>query len=137
MNDYDNAGNVKQEPGGRGYIYDGENHQKSFTVGGVTTNYAYDGDGKRVMKWDSTGTIVYVYDALGRLAAEYTTSTPQNNGISYLTSDHLGSTRVVSGKDGSSNVTIKARYDYLPFGEEVTVGRSTEGYSGMDGLAAQ
>jgi RHS repeat-associated protein len=79
------------------------------------------------MKWDNSGTIVYVYDALGRLVAEYTTAAPQNNGISYLTTDHLGSTRVVSGKDGS-NAIVKARYDYLPFGEEVPTGLGGRNY---------
>jgi len=78
---YDSAGNVDQEPGSKSYTYDGENHQRTFTVGGVTTNYAYDGDGRRVKKWDSTGSTIYVYDALGRLAAEYTTAAPQTNGI--------------------------------------------------------
>ena len=39
-------------------------------------------------------------------------------GTSYLTSDHLGSTRVVT--DGQGNV--KARHDYLPFGEELGAG---------------
>jgi RHS repeat-associated protein len=89
------------------------------------------------MKWDNSGAIVYVYDALGRLAAEYTTAAPQNNGISYLTTDHLGSTRVVSGKDGSGNAIVKARYDYLPFGEELGLlgGRTLAmGYSQTHGL---
>jgi RHS repeat-associated protein len=76
------------------------------------------------MKWDNTGAIVYVYDVLDRLAAEYTTSTPQNNGISYLTTDHLGSTRVVTNATGG----VKARYDYLPFGEEVPTGLGGRNY---------
>jgi RHS repeat-associated protein len=129
--DYDSAGNVKQEPASpanKTYAYDGENHQVSYSFNGATTHYVYDGDGKRVMKWDNTGAIVYVYDALGRLAAEYTTNAPQNNGISYLTSDHLGSTRVVSGKDGSGNAIVKARYDYLPFGEELPSGLGGRNY---------
>jgi RHS repeat-associated protein len=49
-----------------------------------------------------------------------------------LTSDPLGSTRVVTKFDG----TVKARYDYLPFGEELTagVGQRTVaiGYSAAD-----
>jgi RHS repeat-associated protein len=51
-------------------------------------------------------------------------------GTSYLTTDHLGSTRVVTKADGS----VKARYDYLPFGEEVasTVG----GRSGIAGYGS-
>jgi RHS repeat-associated protein len=132
--EYDSAGNVKQEPASpnnKSYAYDGENHQVAFTFNGATTHYVYDGDGKRVMKSDNNGAIVYVYDALGRLAAEYTTAAPQNNGISYLTTDHLGSTRVVSGKDANGNAIVKARYDYLPFGEEVPTnlgGRDNAGY---------
>ena len=30
--------------------YDAENHQTSFTSGGTTTTYQYDGDGRRVKK---------------------------------------------------------------------------------------
>jgi RHS repeat-associated protein len=129
--EYDSAGNVKQEPTtstNKSYAYDGENHQVSYSFNGAMTHYVYDGDGKRVMKWDNSGTIVYVYDALGQLAAEYTTAAPQNNGISYLTTDHLGSTRVVSGKDGGGNANVKARYDYLPFGEELPSGLGGRNY---------
>jgi hypothetical protein len=71
-----------------------------------------------VRKPDGSGTLVYLYNAMGKLMAEYTSGTPQPNGgggTSYLTADHLGSTRLVSRSDGS----VKARYDYLPFGEEV------------------
>ena len=41
-----------------------------------------------------------------------------NGGTSYLTTDHLGSTRVVT--DG--NKAVIARHDYLPFGEEIPSG---------------
>ncbi|MEK6288885.1 MAG: RHS repeat-associated core domain-containing protein, partial [Acidobacteriota bacterium] len=51
----------------------------------------------------------------GQLIAEYTSGTPSGGGTSYLTSDHLGSTRVVTDSTGG----VKARYDYLPFGEEI------------------
>jgi len=63
---------------------------------------------------------IFVYNAGGQLIAEYTSGPPSGSGTSYLTSDHLGSARVVtSAADGSGNVTVKARYDYLPFGEEI------------------
>lgn len=103
---------------GRTFDYDGENHQTSFDAGAAT--YSYDGDGQRVRKTDSSGTTLFVYDAMGRLAAEYTTAAPAANGTSYLTQDTLGSTRVVT----DSNEAVKARHDYLPFGEELpsTVG---------------
>jgi hypothetical protein len=50
--------------------------------------------------------------------------------MSYLTTDHLGSTRVVT--DGSA--VVKARHDYLPFGEEIET--SVGGRSGVTGYAA-
>jgi RHS repeat-associated protein len=80
-------------------------------------------------------TTVFVYNVAGQLIAEYdslTTSPPGSGGTSYLTTDHLGSTRVVTGQDQS----VKARHDYLPFGEEVASnigGRLTaKGYTAND-----
>ena len=126
---YDLAGNVTAEPGNKSYTYDGENHQLSFTFNSQTTSYSYDGDGRRVRKANPDGTtIVYVYNAMGQMLAEYTTGTASGtSGTSYITADHLGSTRVVTKTDG----TIRARYDFLPFGEEIATnigGRSGAGY---------
>jgi RHS repeat-associated protein len=57
-----------------------------------------------------------VYDAAGQLAAEY--GPPTDAGTKYLTSDHLGSTRLITDTGG-----LPARcYDYLPFGEEIANG---------------
>jgi RHS repeat-associated protein len=68
-----------------------------------------------------------VYDAMGQMVAEYSNEDLQA-GTSYLTTDHLGSTRAVT--DGSGNV--KERHDFLPFGEELFAGiggrSSTYGY---------
>lgn len=135
---YDAAGNLTSDPTtvANAMIYDGENRQVSHTKAGVTTTYFYDGDGHRVKKQDSTGTIVFVYNALAQLIAEYhgdpVPPAAGGGGTSYLTSDHPGSTRVVTKQDGS----VKARYDYLPFGEELgaTVGQRTTGmgYSAPD-----
>ena len=126
---YDFAGNVTAEPGNKSYTYDGENHQLSFTLTSATTNYSYDGDGRRVRKANPDGTtIVYVYNATGQMLAEYTTGTASGTtGTSYITTDHLGSTRVVTKADG----TVRARYDFLPFGEEIDANignRNTAGY---------
>src|SRR6266542_333668 len=67
--------------------------------------------------------VVFVYNAGGQLIAEYTSGTPSGGGTSYLTSDHLGSMRVVMRSDGSV-----ARHDYLPFGEEIQgIGGRTAG----------
>jgi YD repeat-containing protein len=103
------------------YQYDGENRLVILDAGTEhETRYSYDGEGRRVKKVVGIGslavTTTFVYDALGRVVSEYETKTAgSETGIKYLTQDHLGSTRVVT--DGSKQV--KARYDYLPFGEEV------------------
>ncbi len=88
-------------------------------IGGVTTTYTYDGDGKRVGKTTGASATVYVYDAAGSLAAEYSTAPAAAPCTTcYLTADTLGSTRMIT--DGSGNV--KSLHDYLPFGEEITSG---------------
>ena len=135
---YDGAGNVTSDPTtpAEGIVYDAENRQVSYTKAGATTTYSYDGDGRRVKKVVGNVTTIFVYNALGQLIAEYTNDTVPpvgGGGTSYLTSDHLGSTRVVMKSDGT---TVKARYDYLPFGEEIPTsigGRSSvAGYGGGD-----
>src|ERR1700682_1919624 len=65
---------------------------------------------------------------MGQLAAEY--GVPTDSGTTYLTADHLGSTRLLTNSSGA----VKKRYDYFPFGEDIqaNLGRSTEDYgSGM------
>ena len=123
---YDTSGNLTSQPnpvsGNDTIVYDAENHQTSYTKASVgATNYSYDGDGHRVKKTDpNNNTTIFVYNVIGQLIGEYISGTPSGGGTSYLTSDHLGSTRVVtSAADGNGNVTVKARYDYLPFGEEI------------------
>ncbi|MBK8811927.1 MAG: hypothetical protein IPN69_14520 [Acidobacteria bacterium] len=61
-----------------------------------------------------------VYDSDGDLAAEYVSGAPaaQNPTISYLTQDALGSVRVVTDSNGE----LRARRDFLPFGEEIPAG---------------
>jgi hypothetical protein len=51
---------------------------------------------------------LYIYDAMGQLAAEYTTGQSEHSGTGYLTVDHLGSIRVVT----SQEKTVLARRDY-------------------------
>jgi RHS repeat-associated protein len=134
---YDGAGNQKVDGQGRTFDYDGENRQTRFNNGAGV--YEYDGDGVRVKKTDGTGTTVYVYNVGGQLLAEYHSDpvpgAAGGGGVSYLSADHLGSTRVVTKGDGS----VKARYDYLPFGEELGAGISSRsagmGYSAADSTA--
>ncbi len=113
---YDNSGNERRDPLGRPSTYDGENRQTSF----AGTTYSYDGEGRRVRKTESGKTTVFVYDALGRLAAEYAgpgvPPMPART-ARYLTPDPLGSTRIVTDQLGA----VVSRRDYLPFGEEIPV----------------
>ena len=62
-----------------------------------------------------------MYDPYGNLAQEYGPST--DTGTKYLTTDALGSTRLVTNSDGS----LEKSYDYLPFGEEIESGTAGRG----------
>jgi RHS repeat-associated protein len=89
--------------------------------------YGYDAEGKRITKSFLSGpSTVYVYDVFGSLAAEYSSApltTAPVCGTCYLSTDHLGSTRLVTGENGS----VMARHDYLPFGEEIPSGYANRG----------
>jgi RHS repeat-associated protein len=136
---YDSAGNLDTDFNGHTFSYDAENKQTKFDGGATAggTDYKYDGDGRRVKKVSGTGqqTTIFVYDAMGQMVAEYDTNAPSGNGgTSYLTEDSLGTPRVTTDENGN----VKARHDYLPFGEELGVGvggRTTnQGYSQPDGV---
>jgi RHS repeat-associated protein len=129
---YDTAGNLTTI-GGVGVTYDAESRQVSFNGGQVS--FGYDGDSRRVKKVAGGVTTIYVYNVGGQLIAEYVTSgAPTAASTSYLTTDMLGTPRVVT--DGAGNV--RARHDYLPFGEELgayTGGRAgAAGYGAADGV---
>jgi RHS repeat-associated protein len=64
----------------------------------------------------------YVYDAFGKLAAEYVLSGTKPAApctTCYLSVDHLGSTRALT--DGATGNVVE-RHDFLPFGEELSAG---------------
>jgi RHS repeat-associated protein len=104
--------------GVNGLTYDGENRITARTNAPNSTQYGYDAQGQRITKTELLSgqvqsTTVFVYDGQGQLTAEYGSST--DTGRSYLIGDALGSTRLIVGATGA----VKARYDYLPFGEEI------------------
>jgi RHS repeat-associated protein len=119
---YDNAGNLTSDFTGHTFGYDAENKQVSYDGGSTSngTDYKYDGDGRRIKKINGTtqATTVFVYNAMGQMVAEYANTAPDpssNGGTSYLTSDSLGTPRVITDASGA----VTARHDYLPFGEEI------------------
>jgi RHS repeat-associated protein len=114
---HDAAGNITTDATARTFLYDAENRQTSYNTGNAMLNatYDYDGDGRRVRKLQNGKTTVWVYDAAGRLAAEYSDEIASNSGTTYVTADHLGSTRILTDAAGN----VQSRTDYLPFGEEI------------------
>lgn len=103
------------------HTFDGNDKQVEVKdVNNATVGlYYYDASGATVKKVTNTETTVFVYDAAGALAAEYSTQVETANPqTSYLTTDHLGSPRVITDQNG--NVT--SRRDFMPFGEEIGAG---------------
>lgn len=132
---YDAAGNTTNDGRPCGITYDAENKQTTITewYSGYINRYWYDGEGRRVKKEvQSTGeTTVFVYDAMGKLSAEYSTILAPVQQTSYLTADHLGSPRINTDQNGS----VTSRHDYLPFGEEITAQMSyLRNYYGGDSV---
>ena len=119
---YDNGvsnyrGNITADPAPNSYTYDAESRLTHYSGIGATTDYSYDGDGQRVKKVSGVTTTVFVFDAAGELAAEYTTPAPGLGGRRFFSVDHLGSTRLITDAGGG----VLERHDYRPFGDEVTL----------------
>jgi RHS repeat-associated protein len=133
---YDAAGNLTQDASGKRFFYDAENKQTKFYQSENQSDnnpdaiYSYDGGGQRVKKKVENEITIFIYDAAGKMVAEYTINAPTNTNpqISYLTSDMLGSPRILTNASGN----VISRRDFMPFGEEI-IGlgqRSTElGYN--------
>ena len=75
---------------------------------------------------------VYVYDAAGNELAQCSTQAQVVGGTEYVTTDQLGSTRLVM----NAGRTPVACHDYLPFGEELLAPESgrTGCYASVDGV---
>ncbi len=137
---YDSEGNLTSNPESQLFQYDAENRQTQVTntASNTTANYQYDGGGKRVRKTFGNEETIFVYDAFGKMIAEYSNIVETRpKSVSYLTTDALGSPRIVT--DATGNVI--SRHDYMPFGEEVMAGTggrmTTQGYAGNDGVKQQ
>jgi RHS repeat-associated protein len=116
---YDNAGNLTAHPfitpGGGGMVYNASNKMIQFTATGVSVAYRYDAKERRVRQDSGGQTTIWVYDAFGQLAAEYATNLTMTQGVYYRTTDHLGSTRIVTNQSAA----VVQRRDFFPFGEAI------------------
>lgn len=148
---YDNAGNLLSD-GTHSYQFDAENKIRKIDN---NLAYVYDGDGQRVRKllgenvrlvYGPSGHVIAEFDgSTGALKKEYIygengliatiePSAVNSNGTRYVTSDYLGSPRVVT----SSAASVVSRHDYMPFGEELGTGLGGRtvgaGFGVTDGL---
>ena len=151
---YDASGNMtarynEEENSWRTLHWDAENRLVKTIDNDVATNYAYDAEGTRVTKSGSSGEVTYVdpayvirnnsiigkhvfvgntrvaskMDVTGVLADE---EDEDVSGVYYYHADHLGSSSVVTGKEGG----FHERIEYFPYGETwVEDKASTDGYS--------
>jgi YD repeat-containing protein len=107
--------------------YDAENRMTTVSSGDSgNAQYSYDGDGRRVKKtWTPNAgtplTTYFVYNALGQLAAEYSTQPPSTSTL-YIHTDMLGSTRMVT----NAAKAVLECYDYLPFGRMLNEGMNAQ-----------
>lgn len=139
-NKYDSAGNLTTEMVGGvpyNYTYNTENQTTSMTGVSTTTNYLYDGDGKRVEK---TGSKIYWYGADGEVLDETDATgsfTDANfseyiyfgdkriarrdslGDVFYYFADHLGTSRTMAQvPSGQTTATLCYDADFYPFGGE-------------------
>lgn len=136
---YDDAGNVTVDSRFRNlaFQYDANNRQKQSSAvdGSAAVVSVYDAGGQRV------GTMannilanVLVYDASGKLVAEYGSTPAEANGTQYVTPDQQGSPRATTSSSGA----VVSRHDYAPFGEDLpaNIGLRTpgQGYSQSDAV---
>ncbi len=124
---YDNAGNMKSVSAATMQLtYDAEGRMITETDNGasppVTATFTYDGQGRRVRKATGSGTTYYTYGPMGELISETGgTALPKTT---YLTVDHLGSTRLVT-----NSAAYLGCHDYLPFGQEILASYGTRANS--------
>ncbi len=114
------------------FSYDANGRQVNATnsTNAINATTVYDAFGNRVATKVNDSWQFVIYDAFGKLVAEYGTQSEGNGGVSYVLQDWQGSVRASVNNNGF----IQARFDFTAFGEEISLGvgmRSIEqGYSG-------
>ena len=149
------------------YVFNAENQMTSMTGLSVTTNYVYDGDGKRVQK---TGSKLYWYGADGSVLDETDPSGSMTNtsfneyiyfggkriarrdsagNVLYYLADQLGTARSIAQVlAGQNTATLCYDADFYPYGGERTVvnicgqnykftGKERDLESGLDNFEAR
>jgi RHS repeat-associated protein len=89
------------------FVYDADGVRVRGTSGGVTTRYI-----GSYYEWTSAGSTSY-YSAGSTRIAERRVNYGSNNGLFWLTGDHLGSTSVTANSSGTKTAEVR----YKPWGE--------------------
>jgi RHS repeat-associated protein len=117
------------------YVYDGEGQRVRKLVG-ENLRFIYGIGGQEIAEFSGASGALqkeYIYGASGLVATIEPTAV-NSNGTRYMTSDNLGTPRVIT----NSSAGVVSRHDYKPFGEEIGAGvggRTTGmGYSVADGV---
>jgi RHS repeat-associated protein len=132
---YDDAGQVVTDSKFRNmnFVYDGNGRQVSVhslnSPNSPDSKTVYDASGNRVATKINDVWQYMVYDAFGKLVAEYGVASEGVGGVKYLQQDWQGSVRTVANNNGF----VVGRTDHQAFGNDVGYGvgqRSVEqGYS--------
>lgn len=130
---YNEAGQVVNDAKFRskGFAYDANSRMVKATENGIPDAWTvYDALGNRVaVKVNDVWTFM-IYDAFGKLAAEYGQADEGTGGVSYIQQDWQGSVRTITNSSGF----VTSRTDHQAFGEPIGAGvglRSTsQGYWG-------
>ena len=107
------------------FVYDGEGKRIQVTENSMTTTYIYSGLNV-LYEENTTGTAVYIYGPVGRLAKRTTTN--EESHTFYYHTDYLGSTRLVT----DDNKNIVSAVSYHPFGESITEGSEDYLFNGKE-----
>jgi RHS repeat-associated protein len=137
---YDSNGNVTNNGAGQSYQWDAENRLVAIIQVSGTTNFVYDGVGRRSQE-KLNGVIIKQWvwcgshpceelDGNGNLSKMFFAQGEQIGGTNYyFTRDHLGSIRECSDVNGA----IRARYDYDPYGRVTKMSGDTDADYGFTG----
>jgi RHS repeat-associated protein len=137
----DNGNSVQASLPGVSYGWDGANRLVSITKGSNIIEFIYDGWSRRVAEklngniirrwiWDEAE-LAEERDASGATVTKrFFPQGEQINGVNYyFTTDHLGSVREMTDSSG----TIRARYDYDPYGRRTKVSGDLDADFGFTG----
>ncbi len=140
---HDLNGNLINDGAGRTYDWDAEDRLIKITQGANVTEFVYDGEGRRVREklnsfvikqwvWTGGPQPSEERDGSNSVARRFFRGLGQQVGASsyFYATDHLGSVREMVDSSG----TIRARYEYDPYGRISKVSGDLESDFGFTGL---